>query len=161
MTRNAIVDALGVLKAGRIVDLTHLVHPGIQRFGPFPAMRIETRYTVAESDDGVAHCPGWGLDALEYLFEERGVTAVGHETLDTDGSADVRARGARLREVRARVRSLSGRGHGEPRQAALDGRRDLRGPPEVRQVPGLPGPRMGGRAQRGLSAADALAEIRL
>lgn len=192
MTRNAIVDALGVLKAGRIVDLTHLVHPGIQRFGPFPAMRIETRYTVAESGfhveqvsfvthygthvdapehfvegrrtlecieleelmlplfvlyfedkvaadpefivhvddikrweaehgeipadsfvafssgwyhrmeggdmnnfdaDGVAHCPGWGLDALEYLFEERGVTAVGHETLDTDGSADVRARG--------------------------------------------------------------------
>ncbi|MDY5223642.1 MAG: cyclase family protein [Sutterella wadsworthensis] len=49
MTRNAIVDALGVLKAGRIVDLTHLVHPGIQRFGPFPAMRIEPRYTVAES----------------------------------------------------------------------------------------------------------------
>ena len=44
--------------------------------------------------DGVAHCPGWGLDALEYLFEERGVTAVGHETLDTDGSADVRARGS-------------------------------------------------------------------
>ena len=169
------------------------VHPGIQRFGPFPAMRIETRYTVAESGfhveevtfvtqygthvdapehfvedrctlerieleelmlplfvlhfedkvaadpefivhvddikrweaehgeipadsfvafssgwyhrmeggdmnnfdaDGVAHCPGWGLDALEYLFEERGVTAVGHETLDTDGSADVRARGS-------------------------------------------------------------------
>lgn len=193
MTRNAIVDALGVLKAGRIVDLTHLVHPGIQRFGPFPAMRIETRYTVAESGfhveqvsfvthygthvdapehfvegrrtrecieleelmlplfvlyfedkvaadpefivhvddikrweaehgeipadsfvafssdwyhrmeggdmnnfdaDGVAHCPGLGLDALKYLFEERGVTAVGHETLDTDGSAGVRARGA-------------------------------------------------------------------
>lgn len=158
MTRNAIVDALGVLKAGRIVDLTHLVHPGIQRFGPFPAMRTETRYTVAESGfhveqvsfvtqygthvdapehfvegrctlerieleklmfplfvlhfedkvaadpefivhvddidaDGVAHCPGWGLDALKYLFEERGVTAVGHEPLDTDGSADLRARG--------------------------------------------------------------------
>ena len=259
MTRNAIVDALGVLKAGRIVDLTHLVHPGIQRFGPFPAMRIEPRYTVAESGfhveqvsfvtqygthvdapehfvegrrtlerieleelmlplfvlhfedkvaadpefivhvddirrweaehgeipaesfvafssgwyhrmeggdmnnfdaDGVAHSPGLGLDALKYLFEERGVMAVGHETLDTDGSADVRARGARLREVRARVRSLSGRGHGEPRQAALDGRRDLRGPPEVRQVPGLPGLRMGGRAKRGLSAADALSAAR-
>lgn len=158
MTRNAIVDALGVLEAGRIVDLTHLVHPGIPRFGPFPAMKTETRYTVAESGfhveevsfvtqygthvdapehfvesrctlerieleklmfplfvlhfedkvaadpefivhvddidaDGVAHCPGWGLDALKYLFEECGVTAVGHETLDTDGSADVRARG--------------------------------------------------------------------
>ena len=34
MTRNAIVDALGVLKAGRIVDLTHLVHPGIQQIHP-------------------------------------------------------------------------------------------------------------------------------
>ena len=125
MTRNAIVDALGVLKAGRIVDLTHLVHPGIQRFGPFPAMRIETRYTVAESGFHVEEVTfvtqygthvdapalraalrghrrrrrralsglGGGLDALKYLFEERGVTAVGHETLDTDGSADVRARG--------------------------------------------------------------------
>ena len=49
MTRNAIVDALGVLKAGRIVDLTHLVHPGIQRFGPFPAMRIETRYPASRA----------------------------------------------------------------------------------------------------------------
>ncbi len=192
MTSSAIVDALRVIKTGRIVDLTHLVHPGIQRFGAFPAMTSETRYTVAESgfhveqvsfvtqygthidapehfvegrrtleaieldelmlplfvlhfedkvaadpefivhaDDvkaweaehgpiapesfvafssgwhrrmsggdmnnrdaeGVAHCPGWGLDALEYLFETRGVTAVGHETLDTDGSADVRAKG--------------------------------------------------------------------
>ena len=91
---------------------------------------------------------------------ERGVTAVGHETLDTDGSADVRARGARLREVRARVRSLSGRGHGEPRQAALDGRRDLRGSPEVRQVPGFPAPCMGGRAQRGLSAIEAQSAAR-
>ena len=49
MTRNAIVDALGVLKAGRSDDLSPLVQPGIQRFGPVPAMRIETRYTVAES----------------------------------------------------------------------------------------------------------------
>ena len=176
MTRNAIVDALGVLKAGRIVDLTHLVHPGIQRFGPFPAMRTEPRYTVAESGFHVEQVSfvtqyGTHVDTPEHFvegrrtlerieLEERGVTAVGHETLDTDGSADVRARGARLREVRARVRSLSGRGHGEPRQAALDGRRDLRGPPEVRQVPGLPGPRMGGRAQRGLSAADALSAAR-
>ena len=63
MTRNAIVDALGVLKAGRIVDPTHLVHPGIQRFGPFRAMRIETRYTVAES--------GFHVDAPEHFVEGR------------------------------------------------------------------------------------------
>lgn len=36
MTRNAIVDALGVLKAGRIVDLTHLVHPCSSASGRFP-----------------------------------------------------------------------------------------------------------------------------
>ena len=33
---------------------------------------------------GVAHHPGWGVDALELLVEERGVTAVGHDTTDTD-----------------------------------------------------------------------------
>ena len=28
--------------------------------------------------------PAWSLDALKFLFEERGVTAIGHEALDTD-----------------------------------------------------------------------------
>ncbi|MBS3510990.1 cyclase family protein, partial [Staphylococcus aureus] len=35
------------------------------------------------------HAPGWGLDALKYLIEERRVEAVGHETFDTDASVDV------------------------------------------------------------------------
>lgn len=34
--------------------------------------------------DGVAHYPGWGREALVYLFEQRDVTAIGHETTDTD-----------------------------------------------------------------------------
>ena len=100
MTRNAIVDALGVLKAGRIVDLTHLVHPGIQRFGPFPAMRIETRYTVAESGFHVEQVSfvthyGTHVDAPEHFvegrrtlerieLEERGVTAVGRRKVRVD-----------------------------------------------------------------------------
>lgn len=76
MTRNAIVDALGVLKAGRIVDLTHLVHPGIQRFGPFPAMRTEARYTVAESGFHVEQVSfvtqyGTHVDAPEHFVEGR------------------------------------------------------------------------------------------
>lgn len=76
MTRNAIVDALGVLKAGRIVDLTHLVHPGIQRFGPFPAMRTEPRYTVAESGFHVEQVSfvthyGTHVDAPEHFVEDR------------------------------------------------------------------------------------------
>lgn len=40
---------------------------------------------------GVSHAPGWGRDVLRCLLEERGVTAIGHETLDTDpGSATSR-----------------------------------------------------------------------
>jgi kynurenine formamidase len=34
--------------------------------------------------DGVHHYPGWSLDVLMTLFEDRDVTACGHETTDTD-----------------------------------------------------------------------------
>jgi kynurenine formamidase len=33
---------------------------------------------------GVAHYPGWSLDVLKLLYEERRITASGHETTDTD-----------------------------------------------------------------------------
>ena len=33
---------------------------------------------------GIAHYPGWGLEALKFLYEKRGITASGHETTDTD-----------------------------------------------------------------------------
>lgn len=36
------------------------------------------------SVDGVSHCPGWTRAVLEFLFTERGITAVGHEQIDTD-----------------------------------------------------------------------------
>ena len=49
MTRNAIVDALGVSRPAESSTSPISSIPGIQRFGPFPAMRIEPRYTVAES----------------------------------------------------------------------------------------------------------------
>lgn len=39
--------------------------------------------------DGVAHHPGWGVDALRLLVEDRGVVAVGHDTTDTDPGAVV------------------------------------------------------------------------
>jgi kynurenine formamidase len=41
--------------------------------------------------DGLAHYPGWGVDALRLLVEERGVTAIGHDTTDTDPGAVVSA----------------------------------------------------------------------
>ncbi len=34
--------------------------------------------------NGVAHYPGWSLPVLKYLYEERHITASGHETTDTD-----------------------------------------------------------------------------
>lgn len=35
-------------------------------------------------EDGNEHFPGWGFEALQFLFDERNVAAIGHETLDTD-----------------------------------------------------------------------------
>src|SRR5213075_1115690 len=59
--------------------------------GAFVAMRTDwsKRWPDAaamENKDsgGVAHYPGWGLPALKYLYEERKITASGHETTDTD-----------------------------------------------------------------------------
>lgn len=34
--------------------------------------------------DGVSHYPGWSESVLRYLDEQRNVTAIGHETADTD-----------------------------------------------------------------------------
>ncbi|MEN8215564.1 MAG: cyclase family protein [Pseudomonadota bacterium] len=33
---------------------------------------------------GIAHYPGWSLEVLKYLYEERKITASGHEPTDTD-----------------------------------------------------------------------------
>jgi len=35
-------------------------------------------------ENGVAHYPGWGMEALKYLYEERKITSSGHETTDAD-----------------------------------------------------------------------------
>lgn len=39
--------------------------------------------------DAVAHYPGWGVEALRFLVEERGIRAVGHEQTDTDPGASL------------------------------------------------------------------------
>lgn len=36
--------------------------------------------------DGNEHFPGWSLEALKYIYEERNAAANGHEALDTDAS---------------------------------------------------------------------------
>jgi kynurenine formamidase len=34
--------------------------------------------------NGVFHYPGWSMEVLRYLYEDRNITASGHETTDTD-----------------------------------------------------------------------------
>jgi kynurenine formamidase len=59
--------------------------------GGFVAMRTDwskrwpDAAKMANKDaNGVAHYPGWSLPVLKYLYEERKITASGHETTDTD-----------------------------------------------------------------------------
>ena len=59
--------------------------------GAFVAMRTDWSKRWPKQEDmenidanGVAHYPGWSLDVLKYLYEERKITASGHETTDTD-----------------------------------------------------------------------------
>lgn len=40
------------------------------------------------ADDGSENFPGWSLDALRYIYETRNAAANGHETIDTDASAE-------------------------------------------------------------------------
>ncbi|MFN2508856.1 MAG: cyclase family protein [Chthoniobacterales bacterium] len=59
--------------------------------GAFVALRTDwskrwpDAAAIANKDKaGVAHYPGWSREALRYLYEERKITASGHETTDTD-----------------------------------------------------------------------------
>jgi kynurenine formamidase len=64
---------------------------GVVPAGTFMAMRTDwskrwpDSAAMANKDAaGVAHYPGWTMAALKYLYEERKITASGHETTDTD-----------------------------------------------------------------------------
>ncbi|MDI2033672.1 cyclase family protein [Paenarthrobacter nitroguajacolicus] len=64
---------------------------GVIPAGAFVALRTgwSNRWPDASAmankdDDGVSHTPGWSKEVLQYLIEERSVSAVGHEQTDTD-----------------------------------------------------------------------------
>ncbi|MBA2763719.1 MAG: cyclase family protein [Thermoleophilaceae bacterium] len=44
-----------------------------------------------EDQTGTSHFPGWGVEALGMLVEERGVVGIGHEQTDTDPGQEVSA----------------------------------------------------------------------
>ncbi|MBB4826713.1 kynurenine formamidase [Sporosarcina luteola] len=75
------------------------VHGKIEE-GTFVALRTDwsKRWPNEEAfnnkdTEGNNRIPGWGLEALQFLFEERHVKAVGHETYDTDSAVDFRSKG--------------------------------------------------------------------
>ncbi|MBP7763817.1 MAG: cyclase family protein [Syntrophaceae bacterium] len=81
-----------------------------KRYGPIPegafvALRTDwskrwpDREAMHNKDaQGVAHYPGWSLEVLKYLYEQRKITASGHETTDTDPGVAV-SRGDYSRET--------------------------------------------------------------
>lgn len=59
--------------------------------GSFVALRTDwskrwpDMAAMANKDNkGIDHYPGWSMEVLKYLYEERKITASGHETTDTD-----------------------------------------------------------------------------
>lgn len=61
--------------------------------GAFVALRTDWYKRWPDGDalagldaEGGEHCPGWSMEAIKFLYEERGIAANGHETLDTDAS---------------------------------------------------------------------------
>lgn len=58
--------------------------------GAFAALRTDwSKRTDMDNYDaaGNKHYPAWGLDTVRFLVEQRNVTAIGHETADTDPPA--------------------------------------------------------------------------
>ncbi len=45
------------------------------------------------AEDGSENFPGWSLEALKYIYEERNAAANGHEALDTDASKEAEKAG--------------------------------------------------------------------
>jgi kynurenine formamidase len=72
------------------------VHDWERRNGPIPQgafVALRTDWSKRWPNDaamrnvdsqGVAHYPGWSKPVLRYLYEDRKITASGHETTDTD-----------------------------------------------------------------------------
>jgi kynurenine formamidase len=73
------------------------LHTWEKRHGPIPegafvALRTDWSKRWPGGEDamenvdakGIAHYPGWSKPVLQYLYEQRKITASGHETTDTD-----------------------------------------------------------------------------
>lgn len=78
---------------------------GMIEEGTFVALRTDwsKRWPNREAFEnkdvhGDNRAPGWSLESLKFLFEERKIKAVGHETFDTDSAVDFKKNGSLLGE---------------------------------------------------------------
>lgn len=58
--------------------------------GAFAALRTDMSKDFSTDPERFKRYPfpGWSLAAIRFLFEQRGITAIGHESMDTDASED-------------------------------------------------------------------------
>lgn len=73
--------------------------------GSFVALRTDWSKRWPDQDafdnkdeTGNSHTPGWSVEALQFLFEQRNIKAIGHETFDTDAAVDFQKNGALVAE---------------------------------------------------------------
>ena len=59
---------------------------------------IHDQHFDNKDEQGNNHSPGWSVEGLEFLFQERQIKAIGHETFDTDASIDYQKNGSLLAE---------------------------------------------------------------
>jgi kynurenine formamidase len=76
------------LKGRTFVDLTHSFCPGIPHYPALHDMERRDLYTVENDGFWVEKMTLVGQWGTHFLYEERGVTASGHETADTDCGVD-------------------------------------------------------------------------
>ncbi len=61
--------------------------------GSFAALRTDMYKDWSSNSERFKRYPfpGWSLETLEFLYEQRGIVANGHESLDTDATPDMKA----------------------------------------------------------------------
>ena len=64
--------------------------------GSFVALRIDWSKRWPDMDqmmmtdaEGQNHFPGWSIEVVKFLLDQRGVAAIGHETLDPDAAMEI------------------------------------------------------------------------
>ncbi|MBK8958720.1 MAG: cyclase family protein [Proteobacteria bacterium] len=96
--------ALGVAD----IEAWEKVHGTVPR-GTFAALRTDMSRDFDSAPERFkrAPFPGWSRAAVQFLVEQRGVVAIGHESLDTDASDDFAAEAWLLKHGRWQIEAMA------------------------------------------------------